>query len=350
MKDAVREHERLSVCVNKTLAQIKLEIENNSYPVTEADLLILSDCPLCGSDKTLRISEVSLNKSLVFFSTDICQDCLHIYRAISPNEAWFVARWDQISTGTLSVYNESLEEKRRVRYELYYGLLHKHKRSGRLLDVGAAYGAGTRVFRERGFQVEALEPERDRAEYIRKICDIETHSCTLDKFKPNDETYDLIVFAHCLEHLNDPVGSLKTLKNWLKKDGVIYLEIPIAWKVIDWQDSLFMAHKHNFVEKNIRKLVAELGFNVLDSYLIPDNDAPFCNLALVIQPESDGLATIGSDRLLDPEQYDSQDLKCLYEIGLPVARPAGEVLKFDVPHITNFYHILKSDRRNCIVR
>jgi hypothetical protein len=108
---------------------------------------------------------------------------------------------------------------------------------------------------------------------------------------------------------------------------------------------MFMAHKHNFTEKNIRKLVADAGFDVLDSYLIPDNDAPFCNLALILQPSENPV--VSTDRLVDPAQFSEADLEGMYRIGLPVNPQGRSALRFNVPHITNFYHILKSDRRNC---
>ena len=38
----------------------------------------------------------------------------------------------------------------------------------------------------------------------------------------------------------------------------------------------------NFTERNLKKLMADAGFNILDAYLIPDNDGLFCNLGLAL--------------------------------------------------------------------
>jgi SAM-dependent methyltransferase len=39
-------------------------------------------------------------------------------------------------------------------------------------------------------------------------------------------SFDFIRLSHVLEHMPDPVRSLKTLQRWLADDGVLYLETP----------------------------------------------------------------------------------------------------------------------------
>lgn len=349
------ENGRISQCIEKSLSQLKNRDEILYYSITQKDLFIWEACPLCDSKQTRRITEVYLQKKLLFFTTDICENCLHIFRAISPSSEWFMARWKQISTGELCVYNPALEEKRKIRYELYYGILHKYKSRGLLLDIGAAYGTGTSVFLERGFIAEALEPEQDRADYIRQVCEIPVFHETIEDFKTESNKYDAILFAHCLEHINDPIKALKKLKQCLKPEGILYVEIPIAWKVIDWQDALFMAHKHNFVEKNLKKIMAKVGYNIIDSYLIPDNDGPFCNLALIAvkasHPDLGDFDWPGLDsKLFDPKHFTIEDLTKLYRIQLPIKDVPPGVLKYDVPYINHFYHILRKDRMHCTLK
>lgn len=341
---------RLSQCIDKSLAQLKNKDEILYYPINESDLHRWEHCPLCESTETQRICEVYLNKDMLFFSTDICKKCMHIFRGISPNTKWFVDRWHQIATGELQVYNPPLEEKRKIRYEMYYGILHKFKSKGVLLDVGAAYGSGTNVFLERGFDAIALEPEQDRAAYIRSVLDIPVYESTIEDFESSSQ-FDLILFSHCLEHLSDPLGALKKLKSILADEGVLYIEIPMAWKVIDWQDALFMAHKHNFLEKNFKKIVELVGYKIIDSYLIPDNDAPFCNLALIAvksnHPHYEHVELINKEmNLIDPQNYDINDLINLYKIQMPINVNNSSVLKYSVPYINHFYHIIRDNRRN----
>lgn len=350
MIESVKNPSRLSACIDNTLAQLKDKEEVFYYSITEKDLFFWTSCPLCQSENIKRISEVYLNKEFLFFTTDICQSCLHIFRAISPNLDWFSACWKRISTGELCVYNEALEEKRKNRYEMYYSFLNRYLSEGLLLDIGAAYGSGTSVFLERGFAAEALEPEHDRAEYIKQIYRIPVYGCTIEGFEPTDQKYDAIIFAHCLEHLNDPIDALKRMKNWLTDQGVIYLEIPMAWKFVDWQDSLFMAHKHNFIEKNIKSILDSLGYVILDSYLIPDADAAFCNLAMIVTQTTSSYSFENPNRknkpvnLFDPPHFDSQDLENLYRIQFPITELQNSVLKYNVPFINHFYYIIRREK------
>jgi len=40
------------------------------------------------------------------------------------------------------------------------------------------------------------------------------------------ESQDLVRLNHVLEHLRDPVGALAVLREWLPKDGLLYVEVP----------------------------------------------------------------------------------------------------------------------------
>lgn len=336
---------RVSQCISHSLLQLKNKDENPNYPITTNDLIYWHHCPICYATPATRISEVYLNDDLLFFTTDLCETCYHIYRAISPNSQWFVERWKQIATGMLSVYNSDLEVKRKIRYELYFGILHKYKQKGLVLDVGAAYGSGTSVFLERGFRAEALEPEQDRADYIKHTYNIQTYQDTIEDFSTTPEKYDLILFSHCLEHITDPLDCLQKLKSYLKNDGFLYIEIPIAWKIIDWQDAFFMAHKHNFIEKNMITLLSKMGLNIVDRFLIPDNDGPFCNLAFIVtKSQGSKIEEYQFPQLMDPITFKKEDLINLYRIHLPCDSPKNGVLKYSVPHINHFYHILRKNR------
>ena len=52
--------------------------------------------------------------------------------------------------------------------------------------------------------------------------------CSLvEEYKPK-EKFDTIVLAHILEHVENPIKILKLAKSWLKKNGVILVDVPNA--------------------------------------------------------------------------------------------------------------------------
>ncbi|MFN5542937.1 MAG: class I SAM-dependent methyltransferase [Betaproteobacteria bacterium] len=66
--------------------------------------------------------------------------------------------------------------------------------------------------------VEAKKNVGESATFIHSLFDVATFE---DKF-------DAIFLMHTLEHLDDPVGVLKRVDNWLSPDGLLYLVTPNA--------------------------------------------------------------------------------------------------------------------------
>src|SRR3990167_5466331 len=141
--------------------------EHRIYRISESDLITLSDCPLCESVGYGRLVEVSLETGLMFFATDVCLSCGFVFRSVFPSRHWFRKGWNVIKTENPQRFNLDLERERAQRYERYYEILSNYcKLPANVLDIGSGYGAGAKVFKVKGCEVEVIEPEFDRAEYI----------------------------------------------------------------------------------------------------------------------------------------------------------------------------------------
>jgi len=77
------------------------------------------------------------------------------------------------------------------------------------------------------------------------------------------EPVDLVVVNHVLEHLADPIGTLKQLGDLLKPGtGRLYIDVPDAEEYSTIND-LHLAHIYHFSERTLRSLVEKAGFTVL---------------------------------------------------------------------------------------
>ena len=76
--------------------------------------------------------------------------------------------------------------------------------TGRMLDVGCANNDWARRFKKEGWLASGLE-------YGDGV---------------GDTPFDLIVFSHSLEHMPDPVGTLKQYVGHLSDNGQVYIEVP----------------------------------------------------------------------------------------------------------------------------
>jgi SAM-dependent methyltransferase len=333
----------VSNCMDYTLQQLEKKKEGELfYNITPSDLLHIDNCPMCHSSQTSRICEVYLNREFLFFATETCNDCLHVWRSVSPSRHWFQERWKQISNKTLEVYNPALEAARGERYGRYLDIVSKYVKSGTILDIGAAYGTGAKKFIDAGYQVEAVEPEDDRAHYLTNILKIPVYAKTLEEVHPN-RRYNAILFAHCLEHLDDPVAMLAQVRDWLAKEqSLIYLEIPLVWNIVDWRDAFFMAHKTNFTSGNVTSLVERAGLKVLDSFMVPDSEADFDNLGMVLTLDKSFKVSQQSQKF-DPQNSTVADIEALYRKDHPlkdIINHSGP-LRYSVPYINHFYYIVR---------
>jgi 2-polyprenyl-3-methyl-5-hydroxy-6-metoxy-1,4-benzoquinol methylase len=337
------QQQRVSICMENTLHRLDQKPESETrYSVTASDLLIEDYCPVCASKKLDLISDVTMD-GLIFFATSACTDCNHVFRSTAPNRNWFQQRWKQIATGELEVFNPTLELDRLHRYRLYYTLLSRYRRSGKLLDVGAAYGSGANFLKERGWDVEALEVEDDRANYIREKLGITVHHQAVEDLELPKDSMDVILFAHCLEHLDDPRLALKKLASWLNPEhGLIYLEVPILWTIVDWRDAFFMAHKHNFVEEGLAKLVEECGLFTLEKFLVPDMETGIANFGMLLS-RNKAMQVLKDPGTLLPASTEANAIRKLYTSGMPIEWKADATapLHYHVPYMNHFYYIVR---------
>ena len=336
---------------------ITKEKEFRTYPISKSDLLKVVKCPLCHSKNTEPIAELYINFRLKILSTDICNNCLFVFRSASPNLNWFKKCWKLIQTEKLEVFNPKVEELRKHRYEKYYKILSEYVKSGKMLDIGAAYGTGTDVFRKHGFNVEAVEPEINKADYLRKVLRIPVACDAIENLIMKKRNYDLIIFSQCFEHVDRPNFIISRIKNLLRnKNSVLYLEIPVIWNYINWSDALYLPHKSNFTEDNIINLMTDNGFQILEMFYLwdqslwgqsqawgqwQDGKNP-SDMGMVLQYTGE-VAPVSSNRPTRHNKFNSENIRSLYHKDLPikVKLPINAIIKYSVPYINHFFQTLR---------
>lgn len=96
----------------------------------------------------------------------------------------------------------------------------------RCLDLGSGSGEFTFMAGRLGMACQGVEPNRDYSAYSRDELGLNVATQTLEETEFADGSFDLIRLSHVLEHMREPVRSLKTLGRWLSDDGVLYVEVP----------------------------------------------------------------------------------------------------------------------------
>ncbi len=103
----------------------------------------------------------------------------------------------------------------------------------RALDIGAGLGKCMIAVSVAGFDVDGFEPSvtfREKAIEIMGISPEKLKLGMIEDVEYPRESFDFITFGAVLEHLYDPGNAISKAISWLKRDGVIHIEVPSS----DW--------------------------------------------------------------------------------------------------------------------
>ena len=138
---------------------------------------------------------------------------------------------------------------------------------GSVVDIGCSNGVFLDLFREKGFETWGVEPSENAA-----LARAKGHKVLKSAFEKTNlpkNYFDLVILNHTLEHLDDPLGILKKVYGLLKKDGIIFVDVPNAGglgvKLLGeyWPYRLPEEHKWQFTKQSLSKLFKKAGFKII---------------------------------------------------------------------------------------
>jgi SAM-dependent methyltransferase len=94
-----------------------------------------------------------------------------------------------------------------------------HARKGNLLDVGCGNGEFLLTMSKLGWQVKGIEPDPVSTSLSRKA-GIEIYQGSVESAPLEHDSFDAITMNHVIEHLSDPIGTVKKLVSTLRPGGL----------------------------------------------------------------------------------------------------------------------------------
>ncbi len=165
-------------------------------------------------------------------------------------------RYDEEREGRIHTFGRSLSE------------LEEHAApGGRLLDVGAYLGVFVEVAQQRGWTAEGIEPSRWAAETAQSR-DLPVRCGSLEEVTC-EASYDAVTMWDVIEHLADPVGSMRHICGLLKPGGVLAVstmdvKAPIVRLLGRRWPWYMQMHLYYFSQASLRKAVELAGFEVVE--------------------------------------------------------------------------------------
>jgi len=97
---------------------------------------------------------------------------------------------------------------------------------GRLLDVGCGRGLFLRLARDEGWSVAGVEVAHYAAELGRRRLGLDITTGTLEETEFPTGSFDAVTLWDCLEHLDNPVGSLREVRRIVRRGGLCLVMTP----------------------------------------------------------------------------------------------------------------------------
>jgi D-glycero-D-manno-heptose 1,7-bisphosphate phosphatase len=137
---------------------------------------------------------------------------------------------------------------------------------GRILDVGCGNGAALLALRERGYlHLTGLEIDPTAAQRARDFgLDVRCGELLGAEFA--DASFDLIRMGHVIEHVLDPMATLRCAHRLLKPGGILMGETPntacLDWRIFKqyWGPLHLPRHIFIFNDRNLRHALEQAGF------------------------------------------------------------------------------------------
>lgn len=233
------------------------------------------DCNLCGSNSTKPLMKIDgfkvvkcRNCGLTYINPRLKLKSLHkIYnKSYYRNPAFNGAK------SNLCGYMKYLQEKDVIvaTFKKRLEQIENYLKSGKLLDVGCAYGFFLELANKNGWQAQGLEISEAAYRYAKNSLKLPVLNKTLEDAKFKSESFDAVTLFDVIEHLPDPKATVKEVRRILKPNGLIVITTPdigsLAAKILgsNWEEVKRAREHIYFFSKSTLKMLLELdNFEVL---------------------------------------------------------------------------------------
>lgn len=225
---------------------------------------VVKACPICGTEDAKSIKRRD-HRPVLFR----CRKC----GAVFLGSVWGANQVSEYYRGyykTRAIEYDPLTENR---YHAILDRLEQLRPVGRLLDVGCGTGHFLSVAEARGWQAVGLEVSKSALEFLERIRTERGFKFSVvggDLVQAGFpfKSFDAVTLFEVIEHLNDPVATLREVHRVLKDDGILYLTTPNfdslpryilgqRWRVIAEE------HLCLFNPKTLRDCLVTIGFRPL---------------------------------------------------------------------------------------
>jgi 2-polyprenyl-3-methyl-5-hydroxy-6-metoxy-1,4-benzoquinol methylase len=226
----------------------------------------LPNCPLCGCGR-LRMFARHCHSGIALQYV-ICKHCSLVFLSPRVSEGelarFYAAEYRRLSSGQEEPTDENVREQR-LRADHLKSIITSH--IGSLtshLDIGSSTGElllAVMSFYSRvpGYFCAGIEPSDAHRSWSRER-GLAVYASVQELGRAIQARFELVTLVHVLEHLPDPIGFLRTVRDRLiDETGHLLIEVPNVFG----HPSFEIAHLFAFSEKTLKDVLRVAGFRIL---------------------------------------------------------------------------------------
>ena len=230
-------------------------------------------CNLCGSVDVEELS--ALDRDGRPLRTTICRACGLVWSNPRPGEdevrRYYSREYRMDYKGIATPSLRHIARSGRGAMNRCRDLAPFLKPGDRVLDAGAGGGEMVYALRRLGFDAMGLEPDERYARHARETLGVPVETGFVQDRSFPSGSFDVITMYHSLEHVEDPVGILTTLRRWLSEGGRLLVEVPnVEARCIHPRHRFHFAHFYNFNRVTLEATGRRAGLEPVRTSTSPD--------------------------------------------------------------------------------
>lgn len=146
-----------------------------------------------------------------------------------------------------------------------------HPEKGHVVEVGSGLGFLLKRFIDDGWEATGVDPWRELPQFTQSVMGFDTLPTTLEKAKLPAESADVVILLHVIEHVPDPLETMREIRRVLKPGGHMVLETPrydtMMFRLMGKRErSLRMdGHIYFYTDHTLSRSAEATGFRMVDS-------------------------------------------------------------------------------------
>lgn len=234
-------------------------------------------CRICGNETTKILTDQLRRGKGIVYHCDACRYGM-LEPAFEDAADYYDKEYRKAFKDVLSEEKETPEQIFHIRKKYQKDRLdiisQYYDGSKNFLEIGSSAGQFLWHIKDKFSALAGIELDRSCAAFCRELfasegAGVTVYTDSIENICWNpEETFDYIAFFQVLEHIADPAQFMINVRDRLKEDGRVFIEVPnlddplrSLWDVPEYETFYYHeAHLSYFSEKSLGRLLEQCGF------------------------------------------------------------------------------------------